>query len=147
VVFLVILAGFTLVSAVRGALKEALSLLGLAAGYWAGLRFHEEAGAAIAPIVQDQHLAELLAFLLLLAAGYLLGTFLGGATDNMASRSRGAFTVLMSGLIGMAKGLIVCLTLFWLVEAYIPPFQGELGASGSAPYLNWLLDWVQRMTL
>ena len=142
VVFLIILLGFTLLGSVRGALKEALSLLGLAGGYWAGLSFHEPAGGALAPLVQDTRLAELLAFILLLAAGYLAGTFIGGATDNTSSRQRGSGTMLIASALGLVKGLIVCLSLFWLVESYIPPFQGQLSASVSFSYLGRLMDWV-----
>ena len=147
VVFLVILVGFTLLSTVRGALKEGLSLLGLAIGYWAALSFHEGAGEALTPVVQDGDLAVVLAFLLILGAGYLGGTFLGGATDNMATRSGGIGAALIAAAIGLVKGLIISMSLLWLVRTSIPPFQDELGASAVAPYLERVLGWVEGIAL
>ena len=147
VVFLVILVGFTLLGTVRGALKEGLSLIGLLLGYWAALSFHEEAGEALEPIVQDGDLARVLSFLLILGAGYLLGTFLGGATDNMATRSGGMGMALVAAAIGLLKGLIICMALLWVVNAFIPPFQDELWASAGAPYLESLLGWVEDVAL
>lgn len=147
VVFLVILVGFTLLGPVRGALKEGLSLIGLAIGYWAALSFHESAGDALVPIVQDGDLAGVLAFLLILGAGYLAGTFLGGATDSMTTRAAGMGAALIAAAIGLVKGLIICTSLLWLVQAHIPPFQDELAASASGPYLERLLDWAEGIAL
>ena len=140
-VFLVILAGFGLIGTMRGVLKEALSLLGLAAGFWAGLRFHADAGSALVPIVRDDNLAELLAFLLMLAAGYLVGTFLGGMRDN-AARSRGTVDYAGSLVLGLLKGLVVCLSLYWVVDNYVPQFQGPLGDAMSAPRLEGIMDFL-----
>jgi uncharacterized membrane protein required for colicin V production len=142
-VFLVILAGFGLIGTMRGVLKEALSLLGLAAGFWAGLRFHEDAGSALAPIVRDGKLAELLAFVLILTAGYLLGTFLGGMRDNTA-RSRGMGDYAGSLVLGLLKGLVICLSLYWVVDNYVPQFQGSLSDAMSAPRLEGIMDFLGR---
>jgi membrane protein required for colicin V production len=147
VVLLVILVGFTLLGLVRGALKEGLSLLGLAVGYWAALSFHEDAGEALTPIVQDGDLAEVLAFLLILGAGYLGGTFLAGATDNMATRTGGPLAAVLAAVFGLGKGLIISISLIWLVNGYIAAFQDQLAGSSVALYLEQALGWVNDIAL
>jgi len=145
-VFLVILAGFGLIGTMRGPMKETLSLLGLGAGFWGGLSFHAEAGEAIVPIVRDDALSELLAFLLILAAGYLIGTFLGGMRDN-AAQNRGTLDYAGSLVLGLAKGLVICMSLYWIVDNYVPQFQGPLSDAMSAPRLEGLLRMVERLGL
>jgi uncharacterized membrane protein required for colicin V production len=145
-VFLVILAGFGLIGTMRGVLKETLSLLGLAAGFWGGLRFHEQAGAALAPVVRDGKLSELLAFLLILAVGYLLGTFIGGMRDN-AARSRGMVDYAGSLVLGLLKGLVICLSLYWVVDNYVPQFHGQLRDAMSAPRLEGIMHMLGRFGL
>jgi uncharacterized membrane protein required for colicin V production len=143
-VFLVILAGFGMIGTMRGALKEALSLIGLAAGFWGGLKFHADAGAVLGPVVRDESLAELLAFLLILGVGYLVGTFLGGMRDHSAARARGFLDYAIALALGLVKGVIICLALYWVVDTHIPPFQDSLAQAMSAPRLEGLLGWLDR---
>jgi uncharacterized membrane protein required for colicin V production len=145
-VFLVILAGFGLIGTMRGILKESLSLLGLAAGFWGGLKFHESAGAVLVPIIRDEKLSELLAFILILAVGYLVGTFVGGMRDNQA-RTRGTVDYAVSLVLGLVKGLVICLSLYWIVDNYVPQFQGVLGDAMSAPRLEGLMHQLERFGL
>lgn len=140
----VILVAFMLLSYVRGATRELLSLVGLVIGYWAGLKFHQDLGGMLEPIVQDLQLAELLSFVMILVAGYLVGAFVGGFREG---RPRGLLNHLIGGGVGVLKGLVVSLALYWVVIAYVPPFQDELAASRSAPYLGLLLQYVTSLTL
>lgn len=144
-VLLVVLAAFALLSSMRGALKEFITLVGLAVGYWAGVRHFDTLGAAIEPIVQDASLAELLAFLILIALGYLVGTFLSGLSDLARPGAPSLPDRVIGTVVGLGKGVIICLALYWIIVAYITPFQDEVANSFSAPYLERLLAALDRL--
>ena len=136
----VIIVAFAFFSYMRGALKELISLLGLAGGYWAATRYHNDLGKMLEPVVRDLSLAELLSFLMILALGYLVGTFAGGFGDFVRSKPPGFLSSIAGAAIGVLKGLVISLALVWLIDVYITAFQDEVAESSSAPYLARLLE-------
>ena len=139
-VLIFICLAFALFSYMRGALKELASLIGLGAGYVAATRFHGEMGDMLVPIVRDEDLAYLLSYLMILALGYLVGSFVSGFGDLMRRTPPGLGNSFAGAFVGLLKGLVICMALVWVIDAYITPFQDEMAESSTAPYFERIMD-------
>ena len=139
-ILLVICLAFALFSYMRGALRELPSLIGLGVGYLAAHRFYADLSDLLEPIVRDRSLTELLSFILIIALGYLVGTFVSGFGDMLRRKPPGIINSLGGAAIGLMKGLVISLAVFWVIDAYIVVFQDELAESLSAPFLAQLMD-------
>ena len=106
---LVVLLAFTWWGARKGALRQGLSVVLLAAGFWAASRFARDVEPTIGKLFSltpDERLA-------LAWGATLLGVLLAGAlvlrllTQRLPERSRGGVDRVLGGLLGAAKGAVV----------------------------------------
>ncbi len=147
IVFVIVLVSFTVLSFLRGAVKEVLALLGLAGGFLAATRYARPLAQQLNPLLQDGQAAQLLAFVLVMVLGYFVGVFLGGFSDLFRRSPQGALSQLVGGVVGFAKGITISLALLWVVRAYIPPFQEEMAGSMIGSWLGSLLTYLERIRL
>jgi membrane protein required for colicin V production len=147
VVFVIIIVSFSLLSYLRGAMREILSLIGLVGGFMAATRYTQALAAQLNPLLQDEKSAELLAFVLIMMLGYFLGAFLAGFGDLFRRSPEGVLSQVVGGLVGFAKGVTVALALLWVVRVYIPAFQDEMADSVIGSWLGSLLSYLQRIRL
>lgn len=145
--FIVLLAFFVLLSLLRGALRELLTLLGLAVGVVAAVHFTGRLAAELEPMLPSAQAAGLLSFALLVLAGYFLGAFLGGTTESGRPGSGGAAGRLVAAACGLGKGLLACLVVYLVVLNYVPPLQDEVLQTRAEPYLARLADWLRGLPL
>ncbi|GIX29557.1 MAG: hypothetical protein KatS3mg124_0029 [Porticoccaceae bacterium] len=155
-VILAILAFSTLLSAVRGFVREALSLAVWAAAVLGAAAFHRELAGTFAGIAPTPSLQALLAwvaiFLAVLMAGsllvFLLGKLVEGSglsgTDRLLGAVFGAargFLVVMAILIVLPAVLPVSQDPWWRESRLIPhflAFEERVMALGQA-----LFDWLR----
>lgn len=142
VVFGIVLLAFTALSLLRGVVRELLVLLGLAVGFLVATRYAEALAVQLNPLLQDQGAAQLLAFVLLMVAGYLVGVFLAGFGDLFRRTREGCLSHLAGGVLGFAKGVTISLALYWAVMAYIPAFQDEMAGSFIGGLLGRLMAYL-----
>ena len=135
-----LLAVFMAISMMRGAMREVISLVGLLAGVLAARWFHGAVADWISPLISHDDYARMIAYGALLVAGLLAGSLIGGFTTSLRRIQPGLISRLLGGMVGLAKGLVVCLALIWIVENYIPGLRDEMSDSWSAGHLNTLLD-------
>lgn len=147
IVFVLIIVSFCLLSYLRGALRELLSLLGLVGGFMAATRYSATLAQQLNPLLQDEHASELLAFVLLMVLGYFVGVFLAGFSDMFRRSPEGGLSQFLGALVGFAKGVTVALALLWVVRVYIPAFQDEMADSVIGSWLGSLLSYLQRINL
>lgn len=147
VVFVIILLAFTLLSFLRGAVKELLTLLGLIGGFIVATQYAAPLADQLDPLLQDENAAELLAFVLLVLLGYFVGVFLGGFGDMFRRAPESSAGQLVGGVIGFAKGITVSLALLWVVRVYVPAFQDEMADSAIGSWLGSLLAYLERIDL
>jgi membrane protein required for colicin V production len=147
VIFVVILISFTLLSYLRGVVKELIVLIGLAGGFVAATHYSKALAGQLNPLLQDPSAAELLAFVLLIVAGYLLGVFVAGFSDMFRRAPEGPLSQLAGGVVGFAKGVTICLALYWVIKVHIPAFQDELAGSVIGNWLGGLLHTLERSNL
>jgi membrane protein required for colicin V production len=147
VVFVIILLAFSLLAYLRGVVRELLVLLGLVGGFLAATHYSHALAAQLNPLLQDASASELLAFVLLMVAGYLLGIFLAGFSDMFRRSPQGPLSQLAGGAVGFAKGVVVSLALVWLVNVHLTTFKGELAGSAIGHWLGSLLAYLTRANL
>lgn len=139
IVFALILLSFTLMSYLRGAVKESLVLLGLVGGFVVGVHSAGALALRLRPLLEDTNAAELLAFVLLMVLGYFAGLFLASFSDLFRRGPEGELSHLLGGVVGLVKGITISLALLWVVNVYIPAFQDELGGSVIGTWLATLM--------
>lgn len=147
VVFVIILLAFTLLSFLRGAVKEVLGLVGLVGGFLVATRYARPLAEQLNPLLQDESAAELLAFVLLILLGYFVGIFLAGFSDLFRRAPESTVSQLVGGGVGFVKGITISLALLWVVRVYIPAFQDEMAGSAIGSWLGSLLTYLEQMRL
>ena len=147
VVFIGLIACFMLLSIMRGAIRELLSLLGLIAGFFLANWFYIDLGEVLGGILPDPALAQVLGYLIILVAGYLGGMFFTGLAEAFKSNHGDLINRGLGGLIGVLKGVTVSLVLYWMIKFYIPPFQDELGESVVAHELGRIFLLMENLNL
>lgn len=147
VVFAIILVAFTLLSYLRGAVQELLGLIGLAAGFYAAIRYAADLAERLRPLLPDDNAAELLSFVLIMMMGYFAGVFLSGFSDRMHRAPASSVSRVLGALIGLAKGATVSLALHWVIQIYIPAFQDEMAQSRIGGWLAGMLGYLDRIDL
>lgn len=144
-IFLILIVGFTLLSFMRGMIKEVLGLLGIAMGFLAANWYAASLADIVRPLLPFAKTPELLSFFLIMMAGYFVGRFLssfGGLIMPLPKRLTGR---LIGGVIGFGKGLVFSLAVFWVVRYYIEPFQDELNLSNIGNILGEIIDYIQKL--
>lgn len=147
VVFVIILLAFTLLSFLRGALRELLALLGLGGGFIVATQYAGPLARQLEPLLQDAAAAELLAFVLLMVLGYFVGVFLAGFSDMFRHGPESTLSQVVGGAVGFVKGITISLALLWVVRRYVPAFQDELADSALGAWLGRLLDYLHRSNI
>jgi uncharacterized membrane protein required for colicin V production len=136
---------FTIFSFMRGMMKEVLGLLGIAMGFLAASWYAPNLAEIVRPLLPDAKTSELLAFILIMMAGYFVGTFLAGFGSQFLPSPKSFSGRMIGGAIGFGKGLVFALALFWVVKSYIPPFQDELARSRIGGILGEIIVYFQKM--
>ena len=147
IIFLGLIVIFTLLSMMRGALKEALSLLGLLGGFFCANWFYLDLAGNLESLLPDRTLAELISYVAILLVGYFLGIFLTGLSDLFSSRRNDLLNRLGGGAIGFCKGTTFSMVLFWIINAHIPPFQDELAGSFMAEEIARLFSFMESLSI
>lgn len=147
IIFLILLASFTLLSYVKGAIRELFGFLGLVGGYVAAHWYASSLSVMVEPLLPDANGAELLSFAVIMMAGYFVGNFLGGFSDLFRNSPEGPLSRLVGGGIGFFKGLVLALALYSIIENYIPAFQDEMADSWIAGRLADLMAYLQRVNV
>lgn len=145
ILFVALPVAFFLLGYVRGAWRELLSLAGVSVGAVLGARYHHELATQITRVFSDREFASLLAFVVILLAGYLVGGFLGSIADHQTrTHAPTGGERLLAAVFGGLKGVVLDLSIYWLVLSYIPPFQGELRDSRVADSVGQMLQFLAR---
>lgn len=147
VVFIGLIVCFMLLSIMRGAIREVLSLCGLIAGFFMANWFYMDLGLLLDRILPDPALSQVLSYLLILVAGYLAGAFLTGLAEAFKASHGDLLNRSLGGLIGVLKGVTFSLVLYWMIKFYVPPFQDELDESLVAHELGRIFLLMQDLNL
>jgi uncharacterized membrane protein required for colicin V production len=144
ILFVIVLVAFTLLSFLRGAVMELITLLGLTGGLIAARHYAAPLARQLEPLLSDRNAAELLAFVLVVLLGYFAGVFLAGFGDMLRSGPAGTLSQVLAGMVGFCKGVAVSVAMLWVVEQYVPAFQDELAGSWIGSWLEVLVTYLNQ---
>ncbi|MDH4120104.1 MAG: CvpA family protein [Deltaproteobacteria bacterium] len=144
VLFLALVAIFTLFSLTKGAHRELFPVAGLLTGFLFAGTLHL-ALAKYFTWIHDPRLAGLLAYLLVVAGGYAIGVVLSGLGERMARDPHGFSDRLFGGLLGILKGSIFSLVIFELIVRYVDAFQDLLRHGRSYGWMMEVLRLVRKI--
>jgi len=141
IIFSAIVALLFLRGIVRGLVVEAASILGAVAGFFLARSHHARVSPLLAPFVPAPW-DTLAAYL-----GIFLATLI--ATSLLAAGIRKLLTITFAawidsffgGVVGLAKGLVVCLIIFVALARFTPD-AAFMASSLSAPYLKRAADLI-----
>lgn len=133
---------FLVLGFIHTAWLEFFSLLGVAVGAMSGAIFGPRLADILVRVLPEKDLAAVIAFLLILACGWLLGSIIGGAAERMGSGSRADSSRILPALYGALKGGVLALGLVWLVDHHISAFQTPLRNATLTGYANEVLSFL-----
>jgi len=121
-------------AAVRGLIAESFALAGVVLGFLFACWFYRQAGAALSGLISSQPLAQLTAFLLILAATMVAASLLAKVLRHTASAiGLGFFDRLLGALFGLIRGILLGMSLLLPITAFLPT-AAWLQQSALAPY-------------
>jgi len=135
---------FLIIGFLHTAWREFVSLVGVAVGAATGVLYGSRVADLIGRVLPDRALAEVIGFLLILAAGWALGSVVGGGAERLQSSSRSEQSHVFPALFGAAKGGVLDLSLVWLVDRHIAAFQTLLRNAALTGYVNEALSYLAR---
>lgn len=144
IVFAIIIVGFAILSFTRGSLRELLSTIGIVLGYFGAEKYHERYLDIALQYLPHFQQAKMITYLVIFAAGVLLGIVLSSVVRLLLVTSqRPAFPSRILGmLLGLVKGILICLAVYFIVDGYIPSYADDLYNSFFTP---WLLEFKNVM--
>jgi len=133
---------FLLLGFLHTAWREFLSFLGVAAGAGVGGIFGTKLAEVIERVLPEKDLAHVIAFLLILAGGWAIGSFAGSVAERIQSGSRSESSRILPAAFGALKGGVLDLALVWAIDRYVSAFQGPLRNATLSGYANEILYWL-----
>ncbi len=138
ILFTIVIVVFILSAASRGALRELVSTLGIVLGYYAAEKFYPNYMNITLKYVNNISQAKIVTYFAIFAAFVLGGIIISTLIKAFLSFKRPTFlSRLLGGSLGLVKGLLICLLVFFIVEGYIPSYLDDLYNSF---YSTWLQD-------
>jgi len=148
IVFAVILIFFFLLSTSRGSLREILSTLGIVAGYFAAERFHPKYMKFTLQYLSNVSQAKIVTYMAIFAACIISGLVLSTIVKILFSFKRPTMSSrMLGGVLGLIKGVLICLLIFFVVEGYIPSYADDLRNSFFTPWFQNLRNLINGINL
>jgi membrane protein required for colicin V production len=143
IVFTIIVILFVVLSSSRGALREFVSTFSIVFGYYAAEKFHPKYMSITLKYISNNSQAKIVTyfaiFVIIVLAGFLLTTLI----KALISFKRPTFlSRTIGGLLGLTKGLLICLLIYFIVEGYIPSYLDDLYNSFYAPWLQNIRGFI-----
>jgi len=136
-VFSILIFIFLFISFSRGSLKEFLSTFGFVIGYLSAERFHGRYMSITLQYVQDYDRAKIITYLAIFAVGLIIGIILTTLVRLMTASQRPNIpSRILACFLGLLKGVLVCLAIYFVVEGYIPSYLDALHNSAYTPWLQ-----------
>jgi len=121
-------------AAMRGFIAESFALVGVVCGFLFACWFYHQGGASLAGLISTPALAELAAFLLILAATMVAAALLGKLLRHTASTiGLGFFDRLLGAIFGLLRGTLLGISLLLPITAFLPT-AAWVQQSALAPY-------------
>ncbi len=136
-VFSILILFFLFLSFSRGSLKELLSTFGIVIGYFSAEKFYERYLGITLQYIQDYSQAKVITYLAIFAIGLFIGIILSTLVRMMTDNQRPNFpSRILASFLGLLKGVLICLAIYFVVEGYIPSYMDDLYNSAYTPWFQ-----------
>ena len=135
---------FLIIGFLHTAWREFVSLVGVAVGAVTGVLYGSRVADLIGRVLPDRELSEIIGFLMILAAGWALGSMVGGGAERLQSSSRSEESRVFPAVFGALKGGVLDLSLVWLVDHHIAAFKTVLRNGTLTGYVNEAISYLAR---
>ncbi|MBT3225852.1 MAG: CvpA family protein [Deltaproteobacteria bacterium] len=136
-VFSIFILFFFFLGFSRGSLKELLSTFGIIIGYFGAERFHERYMGITLQYIQDYSQAKVITYLAIFAIGLIIGFILSTLVRMITASQRPNIpSRILASFLGLFKGVLICLAIYFVVEGYIPSYLDDLYNSAYTPWLQ-----------
>lgn len=145
IVIIAIVGLSTLLSLVRGFVKEALSLAAWVLAFIVSSTFGAQMAGVLQGVIENDTLRYLAAYMILFIATLVLGMLLNSLAGSLIKLSglTGADR-LLGTIFGFARGTIVVMVLLFVLIQVLPPEQqGQLQQSLLMPHLMMIVQWAE----
>ncbi len=131
---LVVIFLSTLLAAAQGLLLEAISLLALVLGLWLAFWNYAVLAAPLGRLIHSQHIADVLAFLLIALGVMLVVGLIGRAISRVAhTAGLGSLDSLLGAIFGIIRGCFLVVVAIIAIAAFMPQ-NSWMSGSRLAPY-------------
>lgn len=122
----------------NGSLRELLATFGIVIGYFGAEQFHERYLGITMQYIENYSQAKVVTYLAIFAVGLVIGIILStlvrmlsaaGQRPNLPSR-------ILAALMGLVKGVLICLAIYFVIEGYVPSYLDDLYNSSYTPWLQ-----------
>lgn len=136
-VFSILILIFIALGFSKGSLRELLSAFGIVIGYFGAEQFHERYLGITQQYIENSAQAKVVTYLAIFAVGLVVGIILSTLVRLMSAGQRpNVPSRILAGLMGLAKGILVCLVIYFVIEGYIPSYLDDLYNSSYTPWLQ-----------
>lgn len=137
IIFFVLIVLFSAFGLIKGVFKEMIPTSGLVIGYLAAGKFHVKYLNLVGQYTRSTAEAKVISYIAIILVIFVGALILDSIIFTIFKRGiSGTTGRLMGGGLGIIKGGILCLAIFYVVRGYIPSFSDELNTSVIAPYLQ-----------
>jgi|TARA_Y100001936_G_scaffold252057_1_gene310294 membrane protein required for colicin V production len=137
----------SLISLLRGFVREALSLVSWAVAFFIAVAFHMQMVEVLAPLVDKPYLRDILAYVLLFTGALVLGSLATHLIAEVVKRSGLSGTDRLLGMIfGTTRGMIVVLAALVLLPSLLTGIENDQWWQESTLIPEFLLmrDWSEQ---
>ncbi|MBU2645930.1 CvpA family protein [bacterium] len=136
-IFTILILIFLVLGFSKGSFRELLSTIGIVIGYVGAEQFHERYLGITLQYIQNYAQAKVITYLAIFAVGLVIGFILSTLVRLMSSSQRPSFpSRILAGFLGLLKGVLICLAIYFVVEGYIPSYMDDLYNSAYTPWLQ-----------
>ncbi len=137
----------SLISLLRGFVREALSLVSWAVAFFIAVAFHQQMVSVLTPWVDKLYLRDILAYVLLFTTALVLGSLATHLIAEVVKRSGLSGTDRLLGMIfGTTRGMIVVLAVLVLLPSLLTGIENDQWWQRSTLIPEFLLmrDWSEQ---
>lgn len=137
----------SLISLLRGFVREALSLVSWAVAFFIAVAFHQQMVSVLTPWVDKLYLRDILAYVLLFTTALVLGSLATHLIAEVVKRSGLSGTDRLLGMIfGTTRGMIVVLAVLVLLPSLLTGIESDQWWQRSTLIPEFLLmrDWSEQ---
>lgn len=143
-ILLSIVAFSTLISLVRGFLREAMSLITWILAFWIALRFSQVLASYLVAYIPHATLRSVIAIILLLVAALLAGMLVTHCAEKLIKQGKLSFLDRVLGIVfGFARGVLVVSLLLFFGHVLALDQNQTWKKSSTIPLLNVPVTWLQ----